>query len=453
MSVLIVGAGIAGILSGYHLKFLSSDIEFKILEARSKEGGRIQNVEAYDFNLDLGPQDLFFADKPQLERLFAVGDDGFNDFEKKSFFTNTRPVDREDGTLSYRFCEKFSQDCEENPDEFYRRSGVVENASFQDESLASFINTFFLPTVKKSVNLTTAVTKIDYKNPTKVVATDRNGNTYEADQLIVAVPVSQLKEGANNPITFDPPLPPRYRASIEATAASVEQGARIFVEFSTKFYDDVTKVSDVVYWDAARFKSNTKNIVTIQGNRCTDPNGGTCTNNNGLPKSEKKILKKLLRDLDNVYGDKVATKSFEENGEKYYFQNWSTEPYIEMSNRGDVFDVEIFKEPIKGRIWFAGEYTRPRGGNLAGESGKEVANWIFDNFCGELCMDDTTWRKFNIDDDRVSSKDCEWVDSNIAEKRRKRCKQPGSVFAHGQFWDVKASEACPKACGECADFC
>lgn len=371
MSVLIVGAGIAGILSGYHLKFLQPGINLQILEARSKEGGRIQNVEEYDFSLDLGGQDLFFADRSQLSFLLAADDEEGKDRFETSFFTQTRPINREDGTLSYRVCAEFmkgiKKECIINvPEGDFYRDDLLRNASFVNESLASFLETFFLPTVKEDVKLNTAITKIDWNDSNEIVVTDQFDNPYTADKLILAVPITQLKK-----IKFDPPLPSPYKGIINK--AEKQEGARIFVEFSEKFYDDATRIGDIVYWDAAQNKQTDKNIITIQGNRCTDPNNGTC-NKKGKPKSKMKILNKLLRDLDKAYGKRIATESFEKNGSVYYFQNWSKEPYIQMSNRvrPESSDIEVFREPLDGRIWFAGEYFAPQGFG-AGESGQDVA--------------------------------------------------------------------------------
>jgi len=383
MDVLIVGAGFAGIIAGYHLNFLDPNINLQILEARSNVGGRVQNVEAYegDFNLDLGAQDIFFADKDQLSGLFAEGDrQQRNNFLNEAFRTIPRPVQRADGSLSYRLCDSGSNpDCDDNPSSFYRRESDLADSSYENESLASYLRTYFLPSVEDDIKLNTPVTKIELTDNNKVVATDINGDTYMADQLIVAVPVSQLAAGASNAIEFVPPLPQRYRNSIEDTAADVDNGARIFVEFSTKFYEDVTRVGETVYWDAARFKTNDRNIITIQGNRCRDPNGDTCGRRNdpNRPRSRRGILRRLLRDLDRAYGNRVASRSFEENGEVFFFQNWSNEEYIEMVNRGDVFDEGVYRNPVGGRIWFAGDYTRPRNGNQSGESAKDAAERVF----------------------------------------------------------------------------
>ena len=54
-SVIIIGSGAAGLFAGYTLSYLG--IPFKILEARSTFGGRIQRTETFaDVPLDIGAE-------------------------------------------------------------------------------------------------------------------------------------------------------------------------------------------------------------------------------------------------------------------------------------------------------------------------------------------------------------------------------------------------------------
>ena len=54
-SVLIIGAGAAGLYAGYLLKKLK--IDFKILEASSNHGGRVGKIVGFaDYDIDIGAQ-------------------------------------------------------------------------------------------------------------------------------------------------------------------------------------------------------------------------------------------------------------------------------------------------------------------------------------------------------------------------------------------------------------
>jgi len=502
MSVLIIGAGIAGISCGYNLDVLTSgSIDLQILEARSEVGGRTRNVEAsfIDFDIDMGGQDLFFADQDAYQSLLTNGEN----FDYTSVSWARDDVD--------------FLDCQESRGRFNCENenlfrGDLADASFGGASLATFINDNLLPRVEDSVSLNKVVTNIDYTNPNKVVATTRDGSTYEADKLVVAVPLSQLKKET---IRFNPPLPRSVTRTIDDS--NILTGVRIWVEFSERFYEDVTRVDDIAYWDAARGKTtycsdawenegqncnrredrtscnvnrnshycrcsgpptsvfsvdDTKvcrsttgtleAIVDTNGGSCSswcaglgafctaawenegdncsvqedptscgvsrnthycrceapslgvyvddaqricrsnsnrldaivDTDGESCNNwcadlntkniitiqgvNNGdmAEMSDIEIRNKVLRDLDIAYDGK-ATETYL----NFFVKNWKDEDFIEMTNinRRDFPDsLDVYLQPVDGRIWFAGDYTRFGNENQAGISGIEVAEFIHD---------------------------------------------------------------------------
>jgi len=476
MSVVIVGAGIAGLTCGYNLDVLSSgSVDLKILEARSEVGGRVQNVKGVsfiDYDLDLGGQDLFLNDFSDYESLLAGGDE--LDYSTISWL----PDDID-------YCEKATCD-----NESFRTD--LRAASFVGESLANFVNKFLLPRVEDSVSLNTVVKKIDWSDSKKIVVTTSDGSTYDADKLVVAVPLSQLKKDA---IEFVPDLPNKYSRTIDD--ARFGTGVRIFAEFSEKFYDDATRVGDEIYYDASRGKSNPycKNAWENRGDDCTrkgertscnvsrekhycrcnivtpiefpadgkicllndntveaivDTNGGTCNewcaslgsknivtirNGDMASRSEVQIREKLLDDLDDAYGGKAR-----ETFRNYYVINYGKERYIEMANisTGRQGNVDVYLEPVDGRIWFAGDYTRKFDNNKAGESGKEVAQFICDD-----CKNDSSWGKVVTFNGKTDTKGCAYV----AKKPTKRCNLIG--FLDGKDGDVVARDGCPVACNNC----
>jgi len=478
MSVLIVGAGIAGLSCGYNLDVLSSgSVDLKILEARSKVGGRIQNVEGVsfiDFDLDLGGQDLFLNDFSDYEALLTGG-------EELDYSTVSWSPDDID------YCEKTT--CQNKP---FRTD--LATASFVGESLANFVTKFLLPRVDDSVSLNTVVTTIDWSDNTKITVTTSDGSTYDADKLVVAVPLSQLKKNA---IEFVPALPTLFSEAIND--AGFKTSVRIFAEFSENFYDDATRVGDEIYYDASRGKSNpyctdawenvgddcsTKGERTscnvsrnkhyckcdilapikdsVNGNICVltddtleaivDTDGGTCNdwcanlgskniitirNGDMATMSDVQIREKLLDDLDSAYDGK-ARETFLD----YYVINYGEEPYIEMATRDTSRNgnLDAYLQPVDGRIWFAGDYTRKFNNNVAGESGEEVAQFI----CA--CEDDPTWKREETNrNGKIKTRDCDYV----AKKPNNRCRRIG--FSDGVQEGIKAQDACPVACNNC--FC
>lgn len=357
LEVLIVGAGIAGLSCGYNLDALNpqtnDEIDLRILEARSKAGGRLQNVKDeagfIDFDLDMGGQDLFIHDFDAYRNLLSDGEPF--PYKASSWAKST---------VEYKRCR--SSGCQIEP--FFREN--LDESSFRDSSLATFVAEELLPSVEDKVLLGAVVTEIDYTNSDKIVATTRDGRTFEAKQLVVAVPLSQLKKGA---INFVPPLPSTYASVI--SESKITEGVRIWVEFSEKFYKDVTEINGRRYWDAARGKDTDQNIITIQGVK----------ERTLATKSDDEILNEVLEDLDEAYADEtgndhVASDCFT----NFFIKNWQEEEFIEMANAdrdSDPDNLDILKEPVDDRIWFAGDYTLRGDENEAGESGKFVAGRVY----------------------------------------------------------------------------
>merc|ERR1712194_581509 len=108
-------------------------------------------------------------------------------------------------------------------------------------------------------------------------------------------------------------------------------------------------------------------------------------------------------------------------------------------------DLGAYSEPVDGRIWFVGDYTRRFDNNKAGQSGVEVATSIAESICDE-CKDDPTWERVVTFNGNTKTKDCKYV----ANKPEKRCNKSG--FLNGVGEKVKAFDACPVACNTCKCF-
>lgn len=165
-------------------------------------------------------------------------------------------------------CDNFDDpySCADAP--FPRNS--IRNASFADASLGTWVKEFFYEPIKGSVTLETEITRINYRGirrGRKIRAFTADGDRILADHLVLAVPITTLKQGK---IQFIPPLPVSYREKIEE--AQFSTGVRIWIEFEENFYDDATsfpgnRPNETRYWDAVKGYNTDKNIVTVQGNR------------------------------------------------------------------------------------------------------------------------------------------------------------------------------------------
>jgi len=534
MSVLIIGAGIGGLTSGYHLRDLAAgwkdpitddSLGLWIAEARSEVGGRTQRLTEPDWigdvDIDMGGQDIFFEDRPDYADLLIGSDrDNFiqrfpssvpwvnitcaearnnneNPCEKaeplncgkkkrrqicrcetdsvldietiKSTFLKDELLcssdinffealartgrSRRNGGTCQDWCYKYgasftscdaSSNC--NQDDFDRGD---PDSSLPDFSLGSFVKEYLYKPIHEDVMNNTEIIEINYESRDKILAKTRDGHIFMVDQVVVAVPISQLQK---KNIKFVPGLPKVYKRNIKRQG--IFTGVRSFVEFADNFYSDATKFPNALgapddgrgfekrYYNAVRGYRTNKNIVTIQGNRnvyLTDS-------------SRDEIVNELLNDLDKAY-DGMATPSYKAAGSKNYTRNYADEAFIEMTtvdrkNTSIGESSNFYRAPFDGRIWFVGDYTRNENGNKAGVSGMDAAKNLFEKFdCKVKCEDDPEWTWVNPNDNDII--DCKKI-AETETDRFKLCKKNGNIGGI----TVPAKEGCPKACLVCLEaFC
>ena len=186
--VVIIGAGVAGMTTAYALSQLG--ISFRVLEASGRAGGRLEADDTFaDFPIPLGAEwietDLAIFGE-------IVGDPDFP----------AVPETFPDG-----------------PDHKFHRS-----------SWMNFFETHVLPSIEGHIDFNEAVVGIDYAGDGVII--DTNGAQFAAEQVVVAVPLSVLK---NPGIEFTPPLPATKQAAIDSI--EIWGGFKAFFEFSQPFFD------------------------------------------------------------------------------------------------------------------------------------------------------------------------------------------------------------------------
>lgn len=328
--VLIIGAGAAGMTAGYILK--RHNIDFQIIEASSVYGGRVKELQGFaDFPIDLGAEWIhtnpsvlakILNDKTQKDNIDIINyapetlyfwDEG--KLKKKNFLTN-----------------------------FYGEH------KFKNTTWFSFFDKYIAPHIINNIVLNSPVKEIDYTSD-KVKVKNTSDEIFEADKVIVTVPLTILQEGL---IDFKPAYPTN---KIEAfKGVYVPDGIKVFMEFSERFYPDmlifgsandfVFEDSDEsIYYDAAFRKDSGKNILALfavgdKANRYTD-----------LPTDEA-LIAYILKELDEVFEGKASQHYI-----KHKSQNWSKEPFIRGSYSHYENDgvQEVLSAPIDNKIYFAGE--------------------------------------------------------------------------------------------------
>lgn len=329
--ILIIGAGASGMAAGYLLQRYG--VDFQIIEASSNYGGRVKRTDTFaDFPIDLGAE--WIHDNPSI--LAELINDPTVDakidlvsYSPKTFQT------WDDGKLKQR---NFAR-------HFY------SEYKFKSTTWYGFFEKFIVPSIIDKMVFNTPITNIDYSSD-KVKLTAQNGEAFEADKVIVTVPIKILQ---GDLVSFTPDLPSNLKTAIHSIF--VGDGFKAFIKFKERFYPDVlfngrflTEVSkgNKIFYDAAFGKDLNTNVLALFS---VDDGAAPYASLN----TEQAILDKILTELDEMFDGKAS-----ENYVQHIFQNWSKEPFIQGSytsifNNDYDETIETIATPIENKVFFAGE--------------------------------------------------------------------------------------------------
>ena len=401
--VIIIGAGAAGLYAAYILK--SKGIDFQILEASSTYGGRLGKLTGFaNFPIDTGAQwlhgensilgDLIKSSKTKITRDDSETKFWFNNQLVDALPQNTNIFEGEElPDISYEayalqnglgneykyIIENIAGDqgAAASHLSVYGNNKDEENWSAGDDDF-KFEETFFDlidkqigSQVKDQILINTIITKIDYSQ-SEIKLTDSNNNTFNANKVIITVPISILKSGD---IQFIPALP------IEKTTAfskiGMDAGMKVFLKFSNKFFDQNIIGGSVcaAYADDSIGKAQNDNILLafIMGNQAE------YLTSLG---SDVAITAALLQELDLMYNGQ-ATASFIAS----HVENWTTNPFVKgaysYSTVGMGDARKTASQALSEKLYFAGEAMNTNGHHQtvhgAIETGyREVINMLTD---------------------------------------------------------------------------
>ena len=401
--VIIIGAGAAGLYAAYILK--SKGIDFQILEASSTYGGRLGKLTGFaNFPIDTGAQwlhgensvlgDLIKSSKTKITRDDSETKFWFNNQLIDALPQNTNIFEGEElPDISYEayalqnglgneykyIIENIAGDqgAAASHLSVYGNNKDEENWSAGDDDF-KFEETFFdlidkeiASQVKDQILINTIITKIDYSQ-SEIKLTDSNNNTFNANKVIITVPISILKSGD---IQFIPALP------IEKTTAfskiGMDAGMKVFLKFSNKFFDQNIIGGSVcaAYADDSIGKAQNDNILLafIMGDQAE------YLTSLG---SDVAITAALLQELDLMYNGQ-ATASFIAS----HVENWTTNPFVKgaysYSTVGMGDARKTASRALSEKLYFAGEAMNTNGHHQtvhgAIETGyREVINMLTD---------------------------------------------------------------------------
>lgn len=206
--IIIIGAGLSGLLSAFRLK--EQGIPFKVLEARSRIGGRINTVLGTDGTpVEMGATWL----QNHHQNLIAL----LNELDLKAFeqYMDETVLFQQQANSPIQLMTIGKQ----SPS--YRIAGGT----------SKLINTLYQDLDSEDVLLNQMVTKIVFQeNSVQVIAEE----TFEASHIVLAIPPKLWA----NKISFEPNLPDDLKTIAEQTHTWMEDSIKVALTFNQPFWQE-----------------------------------------------------------------------------------------------------------------------------------------------------------------------------------------------------------------------
>ena len=393
-NILLIGAGVAGIYAGYLLQ--RHGIEFQILEASDRVGGRLGKLEGFaDYPLDLGAEWLH-GKKSLMGKLVKRTQTAITQDKSKERYWFRNKLKKKTPIDVWDFFEQ-----EDLPDISYRdyatQEGLGEEYRYIVEGVAGdfgasaanisaywkikeeeawnsgnkdykFARTYFdlvyehlaVPVLDK-IRLQSIVSRIDYSGE-QIVVEDSEENLYFADKVLLTVPITILKEGD---IEFVPPLPEEKVSAFQQIG--MEAGMKVFLKFSEKFFHPGIYGGKycAAYADEIIGKLGKDHVLLayIMGEQAAYLSA---------LREEAMIVSILLEELDEMYAGK-ATPAFLDA----HVVDWMAHPFIRgaysYSTVGMGNARSIAAQPVASKLFFAGEAMNLNGHHQTVQGATETA--------------------------------------------------------------------------------
>jgi monoamine oxidase len=226
------------------------------------------------------------------------------------------------------------------------RDLLVANRSYKQVIEAHF------QTVLGKIMLNTAVKSIDYSQ-SKVKISDAAGTEYEADHVLLTVPLTVLRDGD---IQFTPALPAEKTAAFQKIGMGA--GMKIVLKFSQRFWaPDTGSIygAGIVpeYWYTSAGRGTTPVLTAFVMGEKAEQLGALSTDG---------AVQAVLADLDGMYGSSAASSRWQDA----HVMDWAKMPYVRGAYSypivgGGIAQREKLAAPVAGKLFFAGEATNAQG--------------------------------------------------------------------------------------------
>lgn len=421
-SVVVVGAGFAGLSAAKHLAAAGYDVT--ILEARDRVGGRVYTDRSTGVALDMGAS--WIAGLGHNNPITDIAKQASAEFSKATDYNNIIIYDADGtpGPISSEHAIAFAETAiTASRDSFKVSSELSMQAMFDvlrangkfsyldnDREYYYLINSLFehefsgdasLMSAQQAwegeelsgndvifpegydqltdylaegldIRLNAVVTKIAYAD--SGVTVNSSKGVFKADRVIVTVSVGVLQSGD---ISFTPELPTKKLNAINGLAMGTLN--KLWMIFPYAFWDMDKDVIGYVSADKGQLSEWFYFDQLAQGNVLIGFNAGEYAELNEA-KTDEQLTAEAMTVLKVIYGNGIPEP------DHVLASRWHSDPYARGSyayvKAGSQFSVrEDYREPIADRVFFAGEAASkdyPATTEGAVITGRQAAQEIID---------------------------------------------------------------------------
>jgi len=395
--VIVIGAGAAGMYAAYLLH--QQGINVQVLEASDRYGGRIKSLQGFsDFEIELGAEEIHGERSLWYDMVRHSGAQLITEELNELYYFNgtvktyaqatentffNKVLEVMDSFRSYAgndiSAEAYGNISGINAAVQHLYNGMVGNemgsgnaevgmyglreieekwasgkidSRIKYRSLLSVLEQTFVDVLDKII-LNSPVAALDY-TASKITVTSSNGQLYEADKVIVTVPLTVLR---SNEISFTPALSAERMNAFDRIG--MDRGIKIILKFTERFWPSSTSYiysegNVPIYWaTGAGGRSASDNLLTafVCGTRA-----------DFVASQGEGMIPIILSELDALFGDATL------NYVTHHIQDWGEEDFIHgaysYSKPGTGNAREIIAKNIDSKVYFAGEATHT-GGHFA----------------------------------------------------------------------------------------